>query len=245
MLSGEGNAEERWKAILVVISKKSNFERAAHLLYISLPLFCTRQRETSRNFFNSCTFYGGNVVRVLVHFFLLPLIFILHWWPLAFLILSPPLQNVHVVLPTTKNVSFVFFSLALFLIELRWPAAWLSLFLCLSPALYSKFVDMLDNESKLNTLDNTNTSLLALSVLYKTPVVMRFPAKITSSCIWVAIPVDWVILHWYAFGVDGRSLGRSLYGNVITKFSRMGRLLHCFIASRPRAPLLSRSLPGV
>ena len=41
-------------------------------------------------------------------FFLLPLIFILHWWPLAFLILSPPLQNVHVVLPTKKNVSFVF-----------------------------------------------------------------------------------------------------------------------------------------
>ena len=37
---------------------------------------------------------------------------------------------------------------------------------------------------------------------------MRFPAKITSSCIWVAIPVDWVILHWYACGADGRSLAR-------------------------------------
>ena len=37
---------------------------------------------------------------------------------------------------------------------------------------------------------------------------MRFPAKITSSCTWVAIPVDWVILHWYACGADGRSLGR-------------------------------------
>ena len=58
---------------------------------------------------------------------------------------------------------------------------------------------MLDNESKLNTLDNTDTetisafhftSLLTLSLLYKTPVVMRFPAKITSSYIWVAIPVD-------------------------------------------------------
>ena len=50
---------------------------------------------------------------------------------------------------------------------------------------------------------------------------MRFPAKITSSCIWVAIPVDWVILHWYACGVDGRA-----YGHVITKISRMGRLPH-------------------
>ena len=34
---------------------------------------------------------------------------------------------------------------------------------------------------------------------------MRFPVKITSSCIWVAIPVDWVILHWYTCGADGRS----------------------------------------
>ena len=46
---------------------------------------------------------------------------------------------------------------------------------------------------------------------------MRFPVKITSSCIWVAIPVDWVILHWYACGADGRSGGRSVYGHVITK----------------------------
>ena len=27
------------------------------------------------------------------------------------------------------------------------------------------------------------------------------------SCIWVAIPVDWVILYWFACGADGRSLG--------------------------------------
>ena len=66
-------------------------------------------------------------------FFSLPLIFILHWWPLAFLILSPPLQNVHVVLPT-KNASFVFFylslqiSVALFLVELRRPAAYFIFF---------------------------------------------------------------------------------------------------------------------
>ena len=40
--------------------------------------------------------------------FSLPLIFSLRWWPLTFLIFSPPLQNFHVVLPT-KNVSFVFY----------------------------------------------------------------------------------------------------------------------------------------
>ena len=72
---------------------------------------------------------------------------------------------------------------------------------------------------------------------------MRFRAKINSSCIWIAIPVGWVILHWYACATHGRSLGRSVYGHVITKFSRMGRLPHFLIhgaplrASRARAPL--------
>ena len=40
---------------------------------------------------------------------------------------------------------------------------------------------------------------------------MRFPAKITSSRIWVTIPVDWVILHYIIYiacGADGRSLRR-------------------------------------
>ena len=38
---------------------------------------------------------------------------------------------------------------------------------------------------------------------------MQFPVKITLSYIWVAIPVDWVILHWYTCGTNGRSGGRS------------------------------------
>ena len=63
---------------------------------------------------------------------------------------------------------------------------------------------------------------------------MRLPVKITSSCIWVAIPVDWTILHWYACGTDGRSVGVRY---VITKFSRMGSLQHFFTHGAPlRAP---------
>ena len=45
-------------------------------------------------------------------FFLLSLIFTSHWWPLAFLILSPRPQNFHVTLPTKKCL-FCFLSLAL------------------------------------------------------------------------------------------------------------------------------------
>ena len=37
---------------------------------------------------------------------------------------------------------------------------------------------------------------------------MRFPANITSSCIWVVIPADWVTLQWHAWGADGRTVSR-------------------------------------
>ena len=150
MLSGESNAGERWKTTIGLISKKATLHVQHTFLYISLPLFCT---TTTWNFQKllSYTFYGGNVVRVPVHFFSLPLIFTLHWWPLAFLILSPPLQNFHVVLPTKKCL-LCFLSLALNPCRpfSRWASLAcrpLSLFLCLSLALYSKSVDMTINLS--------------------------------------------------------------------------------------------------
>ena len=79
--------------------KKNNLARAAHFFctVISLPLFCT---TTTWNFqkLPSYTFYGGNVACGPSLFFrcrsFLP------WWPLAFLIFSQPLRNVHVILQT-------------------------------------------------------------------------------------------------------------------------------------------------
>ena len=140
MLSGEGNARERWKTTIGLISKKATLHVQHTFLYISLSLFCT---ITTWNFPNR--FYGGNVVRVLARFFFsLLLIFTLHRWPLAFFIWSPPPQNFHVVLPT-KNCLLCFSSLALDLCRPFSPSVslacrLLSLFLCLSLALYSKFV---------------------------------------------------------------------------------------------------------
>ena len=68
MLSGEGNAGERWKTTIGLISKKTTLHVQHTFLYISMPLFCT---TTTWNFQKLLryTFNGGNVVRVLVHFF--------------------------------------------------------------------------------------------------------------------------------------------------------------------------------
>ena len=53
--------------------------------------------------------------------------------------------KLHVV-PPTKNVSFFFYlAQALFLFELRWPVALLSLFPSLSLPLFCKFVDVAIN----------------------------------------------------------------------------------------------------
>ena len=148
MLNGQGNGNK--------INRSNQQEhliaRAAHFLYISLPLSCT---TTTSNFQNllGYSFCGGNVVRVLVNFLFYCRSFS-PWWPL---------QNFHVVLPT-KNVLFVFYvslqlSVALFLVELRWPVAY---FLCFSFSLFLLFqICGHDNQSKLNTLDNTDTEKIS------------------------------------------------------------------------------------
>ena len=206
MLSGEGNAGERWKTTIGLISKKKQLCTCSRLfLYISLPLFCT---TTTWNFQKllTCTFYGGNVVRVLVHFFFFNCRSFSLWWPLAFS---------HFVTASTKfsscssnkKMSPLFSlsrsrSLSPFF---SWSFAGLpptfSFSLYFSCSIFK--ICGHDNESKLKTLDNTDTETISalnfrlhwLSLLYKTLVAMRFPAKVTSSCIWVAIPVDWFILH--------------------------------------------------
>jgi len=51
MLSGKGNTGERGKTAIGLISKKSNFARAAHFFCTFLcRCFARLQRETSRNF---------------------------------------------------------------------------------------------------------------------------------------------------------------------------------------------------
>ena len=58
-------------------------------------------------------------------------------------------------------------------------------------------------------------------------VALQFPAKITSSCIWVAIPVHMLNELFYigmpVVQTDGRSINCFVYSHLITKFSRMDR----------------------
>ena len=119
MLSAEGN-ENGQKTTTGLIS---NFARAAHFFCTFLcRCFARLQRETSRNFLVTRFMEEMSYVFSFTFFFFHCRSFS-PWWPLAFLIFSPPLQNFHVVLPT-KNASFV----ALFLVELRWPVAYFLFF---------------------------------------------------------------------------------------------------------------------
>ena len=106
MLGGEGNAGERWKTTIGLISKKGTLH-LQHTFFCTFLCLCFArlQRETSRNFLVT-RFMDWNVVRFLVHFFFTAAHFTLHWWPLAFLILSPPLQNCHVVLSPKMSPLF-------------------------------------------------------------------------------------------------------------------------------------------
>ena len=83
---------------------------------------------------------------------------------------------------------------------------------------------------------------------------MRFPPKITSSYIWVAIPVDWVILHWYTcVRTNGRSVGRctvtwlpnflKLVDSGVSVFVPLWFLVHLLSYGAPRVELRYNS-PG-
>ena len=102
--------EERWKTTIGLISKKKEklCTCSSLFLYISLPLFCT---TTTWNFQKllSCTFYGGNVVRVLVHFFFIATHYHLALVAATFSYFVTAATKFSCCSSNKKNVSFVFF----------------------------------------------------------------------------------------------------------------------------------------
>ena len=130
MLSGEAH-DNGDKTATGLISKKTILKVQHTFLYISLPLFCTTTTWNFQKLPAGYTFFGGKVVLVFVHFS-----FSYRRYKIS-------------CCSSNKKCLLCFFSLApaLFLIELRWPVALLSLFLCLSVSLYSKFLGMTINLS--------------------------------------------------------------------------------------------------
>ena len=143
MLSGEGN-EDGEKTKIGLISKKATlhvehtffvhfFAVVLHDYNVKLPeaswlhVLWRKCRPCSCSLFFYCRSFSPR-------------------WPLAFLIFSPPLQNFMLFLQQKMSPLFFYLALALFLVELRWPVALLSFFLCLSLSLFSKFVDMTINQ---------------------------------------------------------------------------------------------------
>ena len=68
MLNDEGNSGERWKQQWIQLAKKQLCTCSTLFLFISLPLFWTTTMWNFQKLLSSM-FYGGNVVRVIVHFF--------------------------------------------------------------------------------------------------------------------------------------------------------------------------------
>ena len=100
--------------------KKTTTWHVQHTFFVQSFLcrcFARRQRETSRNFL--VTRFMEEMLYVVLFTFFRCRSF-LPWWPLAFLIFSQPLRNVHVILQK-KLVFFVFLSLALGLSLLSTP----------------------------------------------------------------------------------------------------------------------------
>ena len=104
MLCGEVN-ENGEKTTIRSNQQNSKFARAAHFsVYISLPLFCTTYNVKLSGYL----FYGGNIVRVFVHFF--DGLSFSPWWPLAFLIFPSAATKIFMLFFQQKNFPQYFIS---------------------------------------------------------------------------------------------------------------------------------------
>ena len=143
MLSGEGNAGERWNSTIGLISKKNNFALAADFFVQFFAVVLHDYKAKLPETF----FYGGMSYASSFTFFSLPLIFSLLWWLLAFLIIFVTAATKFSCCSSNKKGLLCYLSLAL---DPRWVSLAcrpLSLFLCLSLALYCIFVDITINLS--------------------------------------------------------------------------------------------------
>ena len=176
MLSGEGK-EKCEKTTRGLISKKTTLHVQhtffVHLFAVVLHDYDYKVKRPETSWLHvlwrkcrtcSCSLFSP------------PLIF--PWWPLEFLIFSPPLQ-IQVVLPTENG------SLSLALALRRSFFRWASLACCLFSLILCLSLSLL----------TVSTSQDAGGY-----AISRKNIKLHLG----NLPVDWVTLHWYTCGADGR-----------------------------------------
>ena len=151
------------------------------------------------------------------------------------------------------NVSFVFYlslkiSVALFLVEFRWPAAYLLFFRFFSCYIFQTCGH--DTSSKLNTLENTDTETFPLSVFVFTDYLVIFASQDAGSDATsrqnnprFAFGLPYLLIELFYIGMsvvltDGRAVGRCTV-TWLSIFFRMASLPHFFTHD---APLWARAL---
>ena len=130
-----------------------------------------------------------------------------------------------------------------------WPLA----FLIFSPPLWISMFFFLRNSSPLFSITRSSSfSVIHVSVNIKnnaekdTTLLLFFLSKSPGGHVisfqikpWVAFGLPYLLIELFYIGMpvvrtDGRSLARSVYGHMITKFSAVGRLTH-FLSYGARA----------
>ena len=151
MLSGEGMQCRK----TVKNNNRSNQQKQLHFFSVVLHDYNVKLPEASQLhvLWRKCCTCTRSLFFTAAHF-------TLHWWPLEFLIFSPPLQNFHVVLPTKKMSPLSFISRSksrspFFSLNLAGLPPTFSFSLSFSCSIFQ--ICGHDNLSKLNTLDNKDT----------------------------------------------------------------------------------------
>ena len=118
MLSGEERwkttipTAERWKTTICLSSKKATCRCSTLFLYISLSLFCkttTWNSQKRLSYTRSRLLHGGNIVRVLVHFFFFTAVYFhlaLVACSISYFLTAATKLSPHVVLPTKRCLLF-------------------------------------------------------------------------------------------------------------------------------------------
>ena len=140
MLSGEGNAGERWKTTIGLISKKNNSARAAHFFvhFFAVVLHDYNVKLPETFLWRKCRTRSPSLFFTVAHFVLaLVAASISHFFTAAtkFSCCSSHKKCLLCFLSLTLDLCRPFSRLVSLACRV------LSLFLCLSVALYSKFVD--------------------------------------------------------------------------------------------------------